>query len=739
MQAQPIVDYNLLGLAPCRERQLRILLATIGMAACLLYVVCAITPSSYGAAFPLLGLEPQGLLAGVPRGIRSDEWMVFTPYVQIAVANGLDTVNANSPYHETLRSFQALPILDWGMLFKPYHWGFLFLPAANAYSLYFLFMSSSFLVGWSLFIRRLRVPSIAAFLVAATLYFSPFVQVWWTSNAGAFALAPWVALAWITFENRALRIAASAYALAVWMLSCAYPPFLYATLFAMAILIITFRRDTLNWARIFDATVAGAIALGVFIGYFHALIDVMQNTIYPGRRQSAGGGVEWAKLLAHLTPSITTYRYEPLKSFANSNACEIAVLSSLLPLYAATLLNYRNFRRWAADNQSSILLLAAGCTFLGSWIFLPFSTTLGKLTGLFMVPPARALLGLGLIVNIASAVVLLKCGAALSAGRLILLSALTALGTAVKLGYSSDGLHGLFSWMDALPYLCLLLLVGCRLALRSQGRQLFGVLFVALAANLISYGLFNPVQSAKPIFSVDRAKVTEFLGQAGGQKDSAGTWVVPGHFGALISGVGIPAVNHVLYYPQMVYFSNYFSHLPHDQLNSLFNRYAHISVGRGSQPRLIGADHVEIPMGVMLGQADSSSGEGAVIEMLAEMPAKQSRDIRLGHIDSLGPLKDSSLTLQGWFNASLDDRTRIRIWSSAQPVTATLAKMHRPDVATAVDPRLEYSGARLLITLPQGTRDLELCILVEEETVGTSTVRYPNGDTTCTKLSTQPI
>ena len=70
------------------------------------------------------------------------------------------------------------------MLFKPYHWGFLFLPPANAYSLYFLSMSMGFLVGWSLFLRQLRAPAYASVLIATALYFSPFVQVWWTSNAG---------------------------------------------------------------------------------------------------------------------------------------------------------------------------------------------------------------------------------------------------------------------------------------------------------------------------------------------------------------------------------------------------------------------------------------------------------------------------------------------------------------------------------------------------------------------------
>lgn len=83
---------------------------------------------------------------------------MFTPYIQIAVNNDFGQFNAHSPYHESLRTFQALPLLDWGLLFKPYHWAFFVLPAANAYSFFFMFMAMAFLSGWALFLRQLRMP-----------------------------------------------------------------------------------------------------------------------------------------------------------------------------------------------------------------------------------------------------------------------------------------------------------------------------------------------------------------------------------------------------------------------------------------------------------------------------------------------------------------------------------------------------------------------------------------------------
>ncbi len=48
-------------------------------------VIFALTPSSYGAALSLFGFDGEGLIAGNPRGMRTDEWAVWTPYIQMAV------------------------------------------------------------------------------------------------------------------------------------------------------------------------------------------------------------------------------------------------------------------------------------------------------------------------------------------------------------------------------------------------------------------------------------------------------------------------------------------------------------------------------------------------------------------------------------------------------------------------------------------------------------------------------
>ncbi|PZT31531.1 hypothetical protein A7X93_11035 [Stenotrophomonas maltophilia] len=581
------------------SRQARLCLGIVAVL-CLLYVAFALTPSSYAMASQYLGLAPIEPLLGKARGIRMDEWMVYTPYLQIAVANDFGATNAFSPYHETLRSFQALPLLDWGLLFKPYHWAFFILPPANAYSFFFMFMAMAFLCGWALFLRQLRVPPLAAVLVALTLYFSPYVQVWWTTNWGAFALAPWVAVAWLRIDNRWLRILASAYALVVWLLAVAYPPFIISALLAMGVLVLAFRRDALTVARLLDAAVAGSLALLAFLGYFHEAIEIVRNTVYPGQRESAGGGVNPVALLTHGFPNLMTRGFYPLPAFEPSNACEIAVFSSLLPLFTAVLADWTQVLRWARGHRLSLAVLAAGIALVACWIFLPVPLRIGQLTGLSMVPPTRALLALGLLLNIGCAIVLVRGGVRLGRGRLLLLATLLLAGCLLKFAFGQGSFSRLHATADAWPLLCVGVLAFAARRPRFAAHPVALVLAVAALGNVLTNGLFNPVQSARPIFDMDRSAVLASMQARGARQAADGALVVEGRYGALLSGVGIPAVNHTLYFPQLAYFRARFPDMPEDRFNTTFNRYHHVMVSDVAEPRSMYADLVEVPAAAML-------------------------------------------------------------------------------------------------------------------------------------------
>lgn len=154
-----------------------------------------------------------------------------------------------------------------------------------------------------------------------------------------------------------------------------------------------------------------------------------------------------------------------------------------------------------------MLALAAGVLLIACWIFLPVPVLVGKLTGLSMVPPARALLAFGLLLNIGCAMILVHCGVRLERRRLLLLAALLMAGSVTKFLFGEGQFSRLHSAADALPYLCLagLAVAARRPKLSAHAATL--VLATAALANLLGNGLFNPVQPAGPIFAMDRAAV----------------------------------------------------------------------------------------------------------------------------------------------------------------------------------------------------------------------------------------
>ena len=66
-------------------------------------------------AVKMVGVNDTGLLFGFAQPDRSDEWALWTPYVQIAVNNGFARIEHISPYEADLRNFNALPLWDWGL------------------------------------------------------------------------------------------------------------------------------------------------------------------------------------------------------------------------------------------------------------------------------------------------------------------------------------------------------------------------------------------------------------------------------------------------------------------------------------------------------------------------------------------------------------------------------------------------------------------------------------------------
>ncbi len=557
----------------------------------LVYVGGSWSPSHYGVALQIIGAPELGPTLGEARPIRSDEWAVLTPYFQIAVANGLTGVNAISPYHETLRSFFALPINDWSIVFKPQLWGFLLAPPHYAYSFYFFFLMASFVWGFAILFRQLGFELRFAVITALLLFFSRFVQVWWTSNAPTLAFAAWPMVAVLAPVSWPWRLALVFYAVGVWFFGLIYPPFMIGSAFVMVVLLIAFRRDALKVNVVLPALLGGAAAVALVMYYLWDVIAVMQNTVYPGSRVASGGGENWLLLLSHLFPYIAAKGFEP--TIPNSNACEVGTVASFLPLMLLTFADYRQLAAALRLHVWSAVTLGIGILLMLVWLVLPLPPAFGKAFLWHLVPSHRLLWGFGLLTTVAFVWLASITSWRVSVGRVaVFIIAVCAAWFGAK--------HGspLKNWFDGAVLVSLILTAALAAALSlniRQGRSGLWMAGVAALTSAVTFGTFNPLQSTRPIFDPPTTPWIESMRRLGAANPNG--WVTaPQVLGTVLGGLGVPAINHVLLQPQLDFFRRLFPDMEFSKFNYIFNRYMHVFPGPISEPSLLQGDLVEVPI-----------------------------------------------------------------------------------------------------------------------------------------------
>lgn len=564
------------------------------------YVAFALSPSSYQLGLQLLGVDAKPFF-GMARSIRSDEWIVYTPLVQIAVRSGFAPLDLVSPYHESLKSFIALPILDWSLIFKPQLWAYWVLPPAYAYSLYFGLMWASFILGYFVLLRQLRVPTWIAFFGAQAFFWSHFVQVWWTNNAPALALAPWPAVIFLSRLSPLPKTVLLFWATAVWAFGLVYPPFQIPTAFALLVLMLSFRVDTFTRTNLFVGLGAGVAAGLVFYLYFGDLIEVMRSTVYPGQRSSDGGSVPLLIALANFIPFLTTAVFTPLLSAFNE--CEIAAATTLIPLMLVVFARYDTAKLRLADIGGGVIAIAIGLGLMAAWMLLPVPSAVGRFLLWNYVPPMRMLFAFGLLLTMACVVigarldyeVTFKRAAlfiAILAGKFALTTLLVPAEAGVKVSYVVQR-----TWFDGVAVAILaILIIVVKLNPRRMVDARIAVFAAAALMGTATFGTFNPVQSARPIFNIPPSPFQNDL-RARARENPNGWLIVPGMYGAVLNGAGIPAINHTLMTPQLPFFQGVFPEMAQDQFNEVFNRYAHIVPKSGdNMPQSPQGDVIYVPL-----------------------------------------------------------------------------------------------------------------------------------------------
>jgi hypothetical protein len=687
------------------------------------------TPSSYALILDRLGVTNVELVLGVPRVIRSDEYYMVTPYFQIAVRNGFSRYNQLSPYKEDLRAFFALPLLDWSLPFKPQLWAFFAFDPAHAYSFYHWFLIAAFLTGYTILLCQLGAAPAFGALISILLFFSHFTQAWWTNNGPTFAFAPWVLAAFLIRCHWYVRLPALTYASAVWLFSLLYPPFIISAAFALAVLAIAFQPERLRLPVLLTSVLAVGIALAMVWLYFGENIRVVRETVYPGQRNENGGGVSQLMFLAHLFPYLTTLQFEPL--IPDRNECEVSVVSNFLPLALLIFADHRALFHWVRTHPWPVFVCGVGFVMMAAWMLLPIPAEVGQLLLWHVVPSQRMLWGLGLLLTLGLGVVSSQVPWRLTTSRClgftgaVLGAWLFSKIVLVESWYPQPELLAFSAlsqaqddWFVLIPFaIVTVAAIIWPLAILGRTGDARGAIGVAILIGAIgTFGRFNPIQSARPIFATPETPLVRAMRDMAAAHPK-GWAALEGRHGAIFNGLGIPTINHALLVPQQEFFRPFFPDLPSDQFGLIFNRYAHIGLMMTDKSDIRRADYVVLPIQRFGLELPVDSGPEVNPSLNRELP-------NAGHLDgiSIKRLKSGNwlAVVRGW--------APFERWHSEQRLVVKLAsprlladfsmngatildvaavRLPRPDIVAArSDPALNLSGFLLMIEL-QVNGDLE--------------------------------
>jgi hypothetical protein len=556
-----------------------------------IYVGNAWSPSSYAKALEFFQAKETGLILGKARNIRSDEWAVVTPLTQATINNGMQRINATSYYGEDLRMMYSLPVRDWGMIFKPTQWSFLFIHPARAFSLHHFSVIFLFLYGYFLLFRRIGTGITEGFLLACILFFTGFTQYWWTVLGPVLAFFPWVLLAAET-RPPIFRWLLLYYAGTCWILSFFYPPVIISLGFFGFFFLAAYRRDLLFSRSLLVLLTASAAAVGTACFYLRDYLAANWHTVYPGQRRSGGGTVDFDLWISQFLP---TSQIDHHRSLIGTNICEIGVVGSLYLLLIICFLNYRNVfppteKRWECR---PLIVLLAGLLFFYAWMFLPIPPAVGRFLLLDWVPPSRMVFAAGLMLLLFAFEMLRRCGLRWSSQRLAIFLLLIAGGT-FYFKHLRSGLPIGKYWRDLVPLVPILFLTFVfsprRFDTRTCNRYF---LIVAVASGIFTFGRFNPLQSAWAIFEREPTPISRILNEEARRNE--GVVAKSGFPGAVLNGWGYRSVSHVLAAPNLKLWEGLFPGMAEVERERIFNRYAHIAVGNEASPRLMQADLICVP------------------------------------------------------------------------------------------------------------------------------------------------
>ena len=553
--------------------------------AVIIFIICVIfeiSGSSIGCWKDFINVDniDDGVILGVSRGIRSDEWAVLTPMSFSQKFDGFKYFsNLIRGTSTDVFIVYGLPTLNLMEIFRPFQLGYLFLGISKGLSFFWCGrFITLFLVSFELGMIITNKNKLLSFIEAIMITLSPMIQ-WWFAVNGVAEIFIFGQLAIILLDKYmntdslkkriiyliGLVICAGGYVLVfypAWQIPMAY------IFLALAIWIIIKNRKKckVNYKDIILIILALAIfaicMLYVLCNSFDTIKTVM-GTVYPGSRMETGG--EYGSYYMQYILDI----FLPFKaSGIITNTCEMATMFTLFPM--GLILSFIVIFKEKNKDVALISLLIV-YTFLSIWCIFGFPAIIAKITLMSNTLARRTLLAVGfldILILMRSLSIIEKPVNRIPAAIIsIILSIILVLVTK-----KTNTTYVNKIMMICVAIMCINLFY---LILRYKAKYAklfftFGIVFVMIMAG----ATVNPIRTGVGVvYDSEIIKEIQYIND-----EDSGKWIVE-ELGFPIANyvlmAGVPVINATNTYPDLDKWHMIDTELEYEEV---YNRYAHIII-----------------------------------------------------------------------------------------------------------------------------------------------------------------
>ena len=343
-----------------------------------------------------------GVLIGILRLIRGDEYFVTTPHIISQIHTHFSNIsNLLMGKNSLVTLFPMLPTYNISVICNIFNLPYLVLPFENAFALsWYSKLFVIFFANFEMLMLITKKNKLYSLMGATMIACSP-VCSWW-SIIPILAWGPLAILILNLFLNENSKILKLCYTIFFSLIGINYIMLLYPAwqvpfgyvFLCLAIWILYENRTKLNIKQLFYLVLSILLMLAVIycvISESYEILILLNSTVYPGERFIVGG-YGYEKLFNYLVNI-----FFPCIPF--DNPCEYSDFISFFPIpIILTIKNaYVNIKNKKATNDILYILLAIATIILLIWNFIKIPSIFAKISLLSFSTPERSNIVIGYI------------------------------------------------------------------------------------------------------------------------------------------------------------------------------------------------------------------------------------------------------------------------------------------------------------------------------------------------------